>query len=209
MPTITNVLLLALAAFLLSIIPGPDMLYIIARSTGQGRPAGLVSCIGIAAGGIVQTCAVALGLSSLFLMVPVAYEIIKYAGACYLIYMGIRMILSREELLAASVDEKTGLTKIFLQGSFTTLLNPKVALFYVAFLPQFVDPARGYVPLQLLILGLIYNCTGLAVDSSVAFLTSFLGKWLKARAGATRFMRWLTGGIFVGLGLRLAFTRRA
>ncbi|MFL5693094.1 MAG: LysE family translocator [Ktedonobacteraceae bacterium] len=208
MPTLTNILLLSIAAFLLSVIPGPDMLYIIARSTGQGRPSGLVSCVGIATGGIIQTCAIALGLSGLFLVVPVAYEVIKYAGAIYLIYLGVRTILSRQEVLADPVGEKTRLIKVFFQGGFTTLLNPKVAFFYLAFLPQFVDQARGHVPLQLLVLGLAYNITGLAVDSSVAYLSSLLGKWLKARAGAAKFLHWLTGGVFIGLGVRLAFTQR-
>ena len=100
MPTPTNVLLLLTAAFLLSAVPGPDMLYIIARSTGQGRPAGLISCLGIATAGLLQTGVVALGLSGLFLMVPVAYEAIKYVGAVYLIYLGIRTILNRQEVLA-------------------------------------------------------------------------------------------------------------
>lgn len=208
MPTFTTILLLFIAAFLLSAIPGPDMLYIIARGTGQGRSAGVISSLGIAAGGIIQTCAVALGLSGLFLMVPMAYEVIKYVGAIYLIYLGIRTILSHQEVLASPSAEKAGLAKVFLQGSLTTLLNPKVAFFYLAFLPQFVDQARGSVPLQLLILGLVYNITGLAVDASVAYLSSFLGQWIKQRLGAAKLLRWLTGGTFIGLGVRLAFSQR-
>jgi len=208
MPTPTNILLLLTAAFILSAIPGPDMLYIIARSTGQGRPAGLISCLGIAAAGLIQTSVVALGLSGLFLMVPMAYEAIKYVGAVYLIYLGIRTILNRQAVLTTPVTEKVDVIKVFLQGSFTTLFNPKVAFFYLAFLPQFVDQTKGHVPLQLLVLGLLYNITGLAVDSSVAFLTSFLGRWLKHRLGAAKFLRWLTGGIFIGLGVRLAVSQR-
>ena len=208
MPTLINILLLSVSAFLLSVIPGPDMLYIIARGTGQGRSAGLISGLGIATGGLVQTCAVALGLSGLFLMVPVAYEVIKYVGAIYLIYLGIRTILSKQEAFMSPVGEKASLAKIFFQGSLTTLLNPKVAFFYLAFLPQFVDQTKGHVPLQLLILGLVYNITGLAVDSSVAYLSSFLGQWIKARLGAAKLLRWLTGGTFVGLGIRLAFSQR-
>lgn len=208
MPTVTNILLLCMAAFLLSVIPGPDMLYIIARGTGQGRSAGLISGLGIATGGLIQTCAVALGLSSLFLMIPLAYEIIKYVGAIYLIYLGIRTILSQQEVFANPIGEKTGLAKVFLQGSLTTLLNPKVAFFYLALLPQFVDQTRGHVPIQLLILGLVYNFTGLAVDSSVAYLSSFLGQWIKKQLGAAKFLRWLTGGTFIGLGVRLAFSQR-
>lgn len=208
MPTLTSIFLLFTATVLLCIIPGPDMLYIIARSTSQGRAAGVVSCIGIATGGLLQTSAVALGLSGLFLVVPVAYEIVKYAGAVYLIYLGVRTILSREELLTGSVGEKTSLTKTFLQGTFTTLLNPKVAFFYLAFLPQFVDKAQAHIPFQLFILGLVFNITGLAVDASIALLASLLGTWLKSHVGAAKIIRWLTGGVFIGLGVRLAFSQR-
>src|SRR5947209_8196088 len=111
MPTPTNVLLLITAALLLSVIPGPDMLYIIARSTGQGRPAGLISCLGIATAGLLQTGVVALGLAGLFLVVPVVYDVIKYVGALYLIYLGIRTILTRQEMLATPVTEKVDVLK--------------------------------------------------------------------------------------------------
>jgi threonine/homoserine/homoserine lactone efflux protein len=124
------------------------------------------------------------------------------------VYLGIRFILSREEMLTSSHDGKADFRKAFLQGSLTTLLNPKVALFYVAFLPQFVDPIRGHVPLQLLILGLLFNITSLAVDTSVALLASLLGTWLKRRSGAAKLIHWLTGSVLVGLGVRLAFSGR-
>ncbi|GCE21702.1 LysE family translocator [Dictyobacter kobayashii] len=208
MPTLTVICSLVAAAILICVIPGPDMLYIIARSTGQGRSVGVISCLGIAAGGLLQTTAVALGLSGLFLLVPLAYEVIKYAGAAYLVYLGLRSILSHEDLLTDSAGSQTGRLKAFAQGTITTLLNPKVAFFYLAFLPQFVDQARGHVPLQLLILGLLFNITGLAVDSSVALLSSGLGLWLKRHTGAARLINRLTGGVLVALGVRLAFTGR-
>lgn len=208
MPTLTSIFLLLTATVLLCVIPGPDMLYIIARSTSQGRSAGVVSCVGIATGGLLQTSAVALGLSGLFLVVPIAYEIIKYAGAAYLIYLGIRTILSREELLADASGEKTSLMKTFWQGTFTTLLNPKVAFFYLAFLPQFVDKAQANIPFQLFVLGLVFNITGLAIDSGIALLASLLGLWLKGHVGAAKVIRWLTGGVFIGLGVRLALSQR-
>ena len=208
MPTLTTLFLLVTMTVLVCIVPGPDMLYIISRSTGQGRSTGVVSCLGIATGGLLQTTVVALGISSFFLVVPIAYDIIKYVGAAYLVYLGIRFILSREEMLTSSLDGKADFRKAFLQGSLTTLLNPKVALFYVAFLPQFVDPIRGHVPLQLLILGLLFNITSLAVDTSVALLASLLGTWLKRRSEAAKLIHWLTGSVLVGLGVRLAFSGR-
>ncbi|GCE31747.1 RhtB family transporter [Dictyobacter alpinus] len=208
MPTLTNIFLLFIATILICIVPGPDMLYILARSTSQGRSAGVVSCVGIASGGVIQTTAVALGLSGLFLVVPFAYDVIKYAGAVYLVYLGIRTILSRKELLAASTGQKKGFAPVFFQGMATTLLNPKIAFFYLAFLPQFVNQSQGHVPVQLLILGLIFNITSLAIDTSIAVLASFLGLWLKGHAGAQKLISWLTGGVFVGLGIRLAFSQR-
>ncbi len=208
MPTLTSIFLLFTATVLLCIIPGPDMLYIIARSTSQGRSAGVLSCVGIATGGLLQTSAIALGLSGLFLAVPIAYEIIKYAGATYLIYLGICTVLNREELIADASGEKTSLMKTFWQGTFTTLLNPKVAFFYLAFLPQFVDKAQAHIPFQLFILGLVFNITGLAIDASIALLASLLGIWLTSHKGAAKIIRWLTGGVFVGLGVRLALSQR-
>lgn len=208
MPMLTTLLLFVAMTVLICIVPGPDMLYIISRSTGQGRSAGVISCLGIATGGLLQTTAVALGISGIFLVVPFAYEIIKYIGAAYLVYLGIRFIINREELQASSHDKKADFRKTFFQGSLTTLLNPKVALFYVAFLPQFVDPARGHVSLQLLILGLLFNITGLAVDASIALLASLLGSWLKRRSRAAKIVPWVAGSVLVGLGVRLAFSGR-
>lgn len=207
MPTLTNIVLLFTATVLLCIVPGPDMLYIATRSTGQGRIAGVISCVGIATGGLMQTTAVALGLSGLFLVVPLAYEIIKYAGAIYLVYLGVRTVLSHDEILAASFHDRGGALKIFLQGTLTTLLNPKVAFFYLAFLPQFVSQSQGHIPVQLLILGLVFNITGLSVDVSIALIAGFLRLWLKEHTGKTKFVKWLTGGVFVGLGLRLVFSQ--
>ena len=208
MPTLTSIFLLFSATILICIIPGPDMLYVIARSTSQGRAAGVLSCVGIATGGLLQTTAVALGLSGLFLAVPIAYDIVKYAGATYLVYLGVRAILSREELITGPVGEKRSLPKTFLQGTLTTLLNPKVAFFYIAFLPQFVDKAQAHIPVQLFLLGLVFNITGLAVDTSIALLASLLGTWLKGHAEAAKVIRWLTGGVFIGLGVRLAFSQQ-
>ena len=208
MPIPTTLFLLVAMTVLVCIVPGPDMLYIISRSTGQGRSAGVISCLGIATGGLLQTTAVALGISGVFLVVPMAYDIIKYVGAAYLVYLGIRFILSREEMQTSSHERKAAFRKAFFQGSLTTLLNPKVALFYVAFLPQFVDPMQGHVPLQLLILGLLFNITSLAVDTSVALLASLLATWLKRRSRAAKLIHWLTGSVLVGLGVRLAFSGR-
>ena len=208
MPMFTTLVMLVAMTVLVCIVPGPDMLYIVSRSTRQGRSAGVASCLGIATGGLLQTLAVAFGISGVFLVVPMAYDILKYGGAAYLVYLGVRFILNREGIQISSHQGKADLRKAFLQGSLTTLLNPKVALFYVAFLPQFVDSTQGRVPLQLLILGLLFNITSLAVDTSVALLASLLGSWLKRRSPVAKLISWLTGSVLVGLGVRLAFSGR-
>lgn len=208
MPTLTNLLLLLIAAFFFSIIPGPDMLYIIARSTGQGREAGMVSCLGTATGGLIQTAMVALGLSSLFLLVPVAYDVMKEIGALYLVFLGVRTLLSHQSGLSFQAASRPRLRKIFFQGALTTLLNPKSALFYLALLPQFVDPTRHHVTLQILLLGLVTNLVGLTVEVCIASLSGFLGAWLKKRLGAAKLLRWLTGSVLIGLGVDLAVSQR-
>jgi threonine/homoserine/homoserine lactone efflux protein len=184
------------------------MLYVIARSAGQGRSAGLVSVLGIATGSLIQTCIVALGLASILAAVPLAYDLVKFVGAGYLIYLGVRALLSRQHSLIAPTVERTGLWRIFAQGVITNVLNPKVALFFLAFLPQFTSPAYGSVPLQIIILGTIFNVSGTAVNIMVSLFSSLLGNWLKSHARTSKVLNWLTGGIFIGLGVRLAFLQR-
>lgn len=197
-----------LAALTLNVTPGPDMLYVIARSTSLGRTAGIVSALGITSGSLIQTIAVAFGLSGLLLAVPFAYEVVKFGGAAYLVYLGIRTLLTKQHAMATAMVEKTGLLKIFTQGVITNVLNPKVAIFYLAFLPQFVDAKQGNVTLQIIVLGILFNISATLVNAGVALMASSMGKWLKGRMGATKALQWLTGGVFIGLGVRLAFLQR-
>ncbi|GCE07223.1 LysE family translocator [Dictyobacter aurantiacus] len=200
--------LFLMAAWALNIAPGPDMLYVIARSAGQGQRAGFVSALGIAVGSLIQTCIVALGLASILAAVPLAYNLVKFVGAAYLVYLGVRTLLSRQHSLIAPQVERMGLWRVFAQGVITNVLNPKVALFFLAFLPQFTSPAHGSVPLQIIILGTIFNISGTVVNFIVALFASVLGRWLKGHARASKMLNWLTGGIFIGLGVRLAFLQR-
>ena len=195
------------ATLALNLTPGPDMLYVIARSAAEGRRAGIVSALGIAGGTVFHTAAIALGVGSLF-AAPLAFMIVKYAGAAYLIYLGIRALRSDAQL-ASPVVERARLGTIFRQGVITNVLNPKVALFFLAFLPQFVDPANGPVALQIVLLGLLFNTSGTIVNIVVALLASRAGQWSKSRMRAPRAMRWVTGGIFIGLGVRLALLERS
>jgi threonine/homoserine/homoserine lactone efflux protein len=200
--------LFLLASWSLNIAPGPDMLYVIASSASQGRRAGFISALGIAGGSLIQTCIVALGLASILAAVPLAYDVVKFVGAGYLVYLGLRTLLSRQHSLIAPQVERRGLWRIFARGVITNVLNPKVALFFLAFLPQFTSPANGPVPLQLLILGTIFNISGTGVNILVSLFSSSLGNWLKSHARASKIMNWLTGGIFIGLGVRLALLQR-
>src|SRR6476659_7070249 len=156
LPTLHSLALFVAAGLALNLTPGPDMLYVAARGASEGRPAGIASALGIGAGTLVHIALVAAGLAALLAAVPIAYLAIRLGGAAYLIYLGVRGLLARPTTAAAPL-EPAPLGVIFRQGVITNVLNPKVALFFLAFLPQFVDPSRGSTVLQVIALGLIFN----------------------------------------------------
>src|SRR2546427_3191526 len=202
-----SLLLFMIATVTLNVTPGPDMLYVIARSVGQGRAAGIVSALGIAAGCCVHLLAVTFGLASLMKEVPTAYEIVKFTGAAYLIYLGVRTLTSRRQKQIATSIREARLRTIFTQGVITNVLNPKVALFFLAFLPQFVHGDKK-VAAQIIFLGVLFNISGTIVNVIVALVASYTGVQFKNRIGNSSLFRWLTGGIFIGLGVRLALLER-
>ena len=161
-----------LATLALNLTPGPDMLYVLGRSVGQGRKAGVVSALGIGAGILVHMAAVALGLSALLREVPAAYDAIRYAGAAYLLYLGVRTWLERGSVGVRGESAPVPLWTVFRQGVVTNVLNPKVALFFLAFLPQFVDPAAGPVGAQVVVLGLAFDVSVMCDAPWVSFATS-------------------------------------
>ena len=191
------------AMFLLNITPGPDMLYVLARASGQGRAAGLASALGIGAGCFFHIFAVAFGLASLLRTVPMAYNAVRYAGAAYLIYLGVRTLLDRGAAVGTVTVAPASLSRIFFQGVITNVLNPKVAFFFLAFLPQFLDAHRSAFA-QTVKLGFIFDCSGTTVNIVVALAASSLGDVLRRRIGGAPAFRWLTGSVFIGLGLRMA-----
>jgi threonine/homoserine/homoserine lactone efflux protein len=202
---IENFWLFAFAALMLNITPGNDMLYVATRSTGQGVRAGIVSAFGILGGCIVHMIAAVIGLSALIAGSALAFDIIKYLGAAYLIYLGIRSIISKKNEFTVRADiEKQSLWKIFWQGVFTNVLNPKVALFFLAFLPQFIDPSKGDTYLQILILGGWFNISGTVVNILVAVLFGRIGLWLQRSAWFVKWQGKLTGMILIGLGIKVA-----
>jgi threonine/homoserine/homoserine lactone efflux protein len=195
------------AAFMLNIAPGPDMLYVIGRSVGQGRRAGIVSSLGVFVGCWVHILAAAFGIAALLRSSPMAFNVVRYAGAGYLVYLGIRMLAQKTDLSSQQL-KAASLKSIFRQGVITNVLNPKVAIFFLAFLPQFVDARRGSVVLQILLLGFIFNVGGTLVNLVVAYAGGTLGELLRRNQRIARLQRWFTGLVFIGLGLRLAWQRR-
>ena len=204
-PSATSIGVFAVAATLLLLTPGPAVLYVVARSVEQGRIAGLASVFGITTGTLVHVLASTLGLSALLASSAIAFALVKYAGAAYLIYMGVRRILKRADAPASTLKlPKRSLGRLYRDGFIVNLLNPKTALFFLAFLPQFVDPARGAVPVQIAFLGLLFTLMGLTSDGLYAMVAGTAGLWVKRQSRYLDWERYVTGGVFIGLGVTAA-----
>ncbi len=208
MPDPTMLGIFVVASVVLLLTPGPAVLYIVARSVEQGRAAGLVSVLGIHLGTSVHIAAAALGLSALLMSSALAFEIVKYLGAAYLVWLGVRTLLSREAPADCDLPPPRRLRRIFRDGFVVNLLNPKTALFFLAFLPQFVDPALGAVHWQILALGLVFMGLGMLSDGMFALLAGSAGDWLRRNRRFLRFQRWFAGSAFIGLGVTAALAGR-
>src|SRR5437763_12319522 len=193
------------AAVALLLTPGPAVLYIVTRSIDQGRVAGLVSVLGICTGTLLHVAAAALGLSALMMSSATAFNTVKYAGAAYLIVLGVRT-LSKGEPPPDVVLARTDLRRVFAQGVIVNVLNPHTALFFLAFLPQFVNPSKGGVPFQMVALGLLFVALSATTDSGWAIAAGTAGNWIKRRPGFIRGQRYATGGALIGLGAATALT---
>ena len=205
MPTLHSLALFIAAGLALNLTPGPDMLYVAARGAGEGRSAGIVSALGIGVGTLVHIALVAAGLAAVLAAVPVAYLAIRLGGAGYLIYLGARALMSKP-MVEAGALAPASLGAIFRPGVITNVLNPKVALFFLAFLPQFVDASRGNPVLQVVALGLLFDTTGTLVNLAVAIGSSRAAARLRA---PSVWLQRATGGIFVALGVKLALASRS
>ena len=194
------------ASLALLLVPGPAVLYITARSANQGRLAGLVSVLAIETANFLQAVAATLGLSAILLSSALAFDVVKYLGAGYLIYLGLRKLLVREQEAGDQAIKSESLTQIYWQGFAINLLNPKTALFFFAFLPQFVDPARGDVTTQTLLLGGIFVGLALITDSLYALLASSLADRLRGSQHFQKGQRYFAGLVYVGLGITTALT---
>ncbi|HMM41879.1 MAG TPA: LysE family translocator [Thermomicrobiales bacterium] len=206
MPEPSTLALFAGAAMALLIIPGPAVLYIVARSVEQGRRAGVVSAAGVATGSLVHVAGAALGLSAILMSSATAFTTVKLAGAAYLFYLGLRSLLRGGAPHEAATIAPASLRRVFAQGVVVNILNPKVALFFFAFLPQFVDPARGPVAVQIMFLGCLYAVLSVSSDSMYALLAGAAGGWLKSNGHFRRGQHYLAGGIYLALGTLTALS---
>jgi threonine/homoserine/homoserine lactone efflux protein len=207
-PDTATLLVFAAAALALIVVPGPAVLYIVAQSIDRGRLAGFVSALGVATGGLVHVTAAAIGLSSLLVSSATAFAAVKYAGAAYLIGLGLYTLFVRREEPAATAPRERRLRRRYGQGVVVNVLNPKTALFFFAFLPQFVDPGKGSAALQIGILGLVFVSLAVISDSAWALVAGSASERLR---GSRRFLvvqRYVSGSVFVGLGALTAGAKR-
>jgi threonine/homoserine/homoserine lactone efflux protein len=204
MPALSTLVLFLFAALGLLLFPGPAVLYIVSRSVSQGRRAGIASMLGVEVAGLVHTAAAALGLSALLLTSALAFSIVKYLGAAYLIYLGVRTLLARDEHEHVKLLVPERFSRLLAQGFVVNILNPKTALFFYAFLPQFVDPARGAVTVQILLFGVLFVVLACCTDGLYALLAARVGTFLDRSATVQRWRRYVTGGIYIVLGITTA-----
>lgn len=203
-----NLTLFIPAALVFALTPGPVVLYIITRSVDQGRRAGLVSVLGLEIGNFCHVIAAALGLSAILLSSTLAFDAVKYLGAAYLIYLGIRKLRSSDTIEEQEV-KRDSLRRIFLQGILVAIFNPKTALFFFAFLPQFIDQTQDTVALQMLLLGVILLLMATITDTLYALLAGTAGRWLRGSLRYVRFQRYLSGTVYIGLGVTAALAGRS
>jgi threonine/homoserine/homoserine lactone efflux protein len=205
MPHGATLLAFAAAALVLLLIPGPAVLYIVSQSVEHGRRAGLVATLGVHAGTMVHIAAAALGLSAILVSSSLAFAAVRLVGAAYLIYLGLRTLLDRSGGEGtATPPREARLARIFRQGVLVNVTNPKTALFFFAFLPQFVDPHGAAVPEQIVALGLTFALLGLVTDSLWGIAAGSAAGWVKGRSAVRNVQRWITGCVFIGLGVATA-----
>ena len=208
MPNTATFIRFGAAALILLLIPGPSVLYIVARSMAQGRRAGLVSVMGTCTGAMVHVTAATLGLSALVVASATAFSAIKWLGAAYLIYLGLRTIFARTATAAVEPVVRRPLRRLYVDGIVVTVLNPKTGLFFLAFLPQFIDRARGPVAEQSLALGLTFVSLAVFTDGAYALLAGSARRWISRGETASRSVRYASGVVYIGLGIGAALVNR-
>jgi RhtB (resistance to homoserine/threonine) family protein len=198
------------AALALNLSPGPDLMYVLSRTVAQGTRVGLASAAGVSTGALVHVAAASVGLSALLATSAAAFSVVKYVGAAYLVYLGVQALRSKGSALQPS-ERKIAVVKpwqAFRQGVLVDVLNPKVAIFFMAFLPQFVRPGHGSASLQLLQLGVLVIVVAVAVDSTFVCVAARTTEYLRRRPRTSVWLDRLLGSLFIGLGIRLAFSEQ-
>jgi threonine/homoserine/homoserine lactone efflux protein len=203
MPAPDTLAVFAVASIVLLVVPGPAVIYVVTRGATQGRRAGAVSVLGVGLGNFTHAVAAAIGISALIASSATAFSVVKYAGAAYLIYLGIRALLHGGEAATLFPSSDRSDRRLFWEGFLVDLLNPKTALFFLAFLPQFADPAAGPVAMQMLVLGALFTSLGLLSDGTYAVAAGTLGRRLRT-ARAERSLRRASGAVYIGLGVTAA-----
>jgi threonine/homoserine/homoserine lactone efflux protein len=207
-PDAATLLVFAAAALALIVVPGPAVLYIVSQSIDRGRLAGFVSALGIAVGALVHVAAAAIGLSSILVSSAAAFNVVKYAGAAYLVCMGLWTMVRRRDAQPESTPSERRLRRRFGQGVIVNVLNPKTALFFFAFLPQFVDPEQGAAALQIAVLGLVFVVIAVVSDSVWALAAGTASERLRGNRRFLSVQRYVSGSVFVGLGALTAAAKR-
>jgi threonine/homoserine/homoserine lactone efflux protein len=203
MPELQTFLLFAAASAVLLVVPGPSVLYVVTRGAVHGHRAGAVSVLGVGLGNFSHAIAAAIGISAIIASSAVAFSFVKYAGAAYLIYLGVSALMGRGESPLAMPERTRTDRRLFWEGFLVDLLNPKTALFFLAFLPQFVDPAHGPVASQMLLLGAVFTGLGLLSDGTYALAAGALGRRLRSARFESRLRR-ASGVVYLGLGVSAA-----
>jgi threonine/homoserine/homoserine lactone efflux protein len=195
------------ASVALTIAPGPDNIFVLTQGIARGRKPAIVTALGMCSGISIHTIAAAFGISAVFYSSLIAFNAVKYAGAAYLLYLAYKTLKERSAVRLSEVDERSD-AALFKRGFIMNVLNPKVAMFFLAFLPQFVSPATGYFPLQMLLLGLIFMVQAVIIFSLIGHFSGSIGNFILTRPKMAKYFDWLTAGVFVSLGVKLALAER-
>jgi len=195
------------ASIALTLAPGPDNIFVMTQGIARGRKPAIITALGMCSGVSVHTTAAAFGISALFYSSALAFNLVKYAGAAYLLYLAFRTLQERSAVRLSTADDRPA-AALFRRGFIMNVLNPKVALFFLAFLPQFVTPSAGHVPLQMLLLGLIFMVQAIVIFCLIGYFAGSIGSYILARPRVAKHFDWLTAGVFASLGIRLALAER-
>jgi threonine/homoserine/homoserine lactone efflux protein len=206
--TTTTLLLFLGASMALTIAPGPDNIFVITQGISRGRKVAVITAWGMCSGITVHTLAAAAGISALFYSSATVFALVKYAGAAYLLYLAFMAVKDRKTPLGTKSDEGPGTFSLFKRGFIMNVLNPKVALFFLAFLPQFTVKGSGSIGLQMIALGLIFMVQAMIIFTLIGFFSGNVGEYVMARPKIARHFAWLSAGIFASLGVKLAFVHR-